>query len=160
MKTRKSILSASLVALSIVSGGVSAHGGAGMGMMNQGPGMGMHGMGMGMMNQGQGMGMMDHGMMQGMMSMSPDQLDEAQLDKIAEHMTTMHRQMEKIAETTDPEARRELVREHLKSKQEFMHERRKMMMERRANQQKEGSWQQHMEQRMQHMEQMMKQQQQ
>ena len=159
MKTFKSCVFASAISLTLLSGAALAHGGYGSGgMMNpemgtMQHGAGMMGHGMGMMQSGSGM--MGHGM--GMMGMSVEDLGPEQLDLIGEHIQLMHEQKEKIANAEDPEARRALVKEPLKSMQGFMHARRAMMMENMKKKQMHGSWRQQIEQRMHRMEEMMKQ---
>jgi hypothetical protein len=90
---------------------------------HQGGGMtmpGMTGQGSGMMGQGSGMmGMMAPGTMRGG-AMAGGELSDEQLDRMAEHMIGQHARMQQLAETDDPEVRRDLLREHFESMQEFM----------------------------------------
>lgn len=143
MKTRKSVLRTSLVALTLVSAGAFGHTGQGQG------GMGMMG-GMGM-KPGQGM----HGPT-GMMDMSVDDMSPEQLDQIGEHIQAMHESMQKVADASDLEARRDPVKKHIAAMQAFMRERHEVMREQAEKRAKAGEWQQHMEQRMHLMEEMIK----
>jgi hypothetical protein len=81
----------------------------------RGPRSGMMGGGMmggGMM--GGGAGGMGPGMMYG------GQITDEHLDRMAEHMAERHQRMHQIAETTDKEERRKLMREHFQSMRQFM----------------------------------------
>lgn len=49
-----------------------------------------------------------------------DALTPEQLDRIGERIAEMYNQARQIAEATDPEQRRELVKEHLGSMQSMM----------------------------------------
>jgi len=186
MKTRKTLVRTTVLALVLASttsfaqgmqGGMGMTPGQGMqGGMGMTPGQGMQGCmgmmrgqgmqgGMGMMpGQGMqgGMGMMPgQGMqggmgMMGMMGMSAEDMSPEQLDLMGNHIQSMHEQMSRIAEESDPEARRTLVKEHLASMQQFMRERMKMMQDIEAKRNQADSWRAQMEQRMHRMEEMMK----
>lgn len=99
--------------------------GPGYGWMGHGPGW-MMGPGHGWMGYGPGH-MMGYGY-RGMMGpgkggmyrrggMDPDRLSDEMLDRIGERIAARHQATQEIATETDPAARRELVREHLKSRQ-------------------------------------------
>jgi hypothetical protein len=97
----------------------------------------------GMMGGYGGMGMM--------MGQSPEQLSDDELDRMAEYIREMHIQAARIAAADDPAERRELVRQHLSSMQNFMHQR----MD--GNSHGAGHWRDGLEERVRHMEEMMKQ---
>lgn len=86
-------------------------------MMGYGPG---HMMGYGpghMMGYGHGWMMgPGRGWMWGGAGMDPDRLSDELLDRIGERIAERHQAMQQIASETDPAARRELVREHLKKR--------------------------------------------
>lgn len=79
------------------------------GMMGRGYGSPM---GPGMMGQGYG-GVMGPGMMYG------GQLTEEQIDQMSEQMAEGYKRMQKLAETSDREERRKLMREHFQWMQQF-----------------------------------------
>jgi hypothetical protein len=81
----------------------------GPGMMGQGYGSAM---GPGMMGRGYG-GAMGPGMMYG------GQLSEEQIDQMSEQMAEGYKRMQKLAETSDREERRKLMREHFQWMQQF-----------------------------------------
>jgi len=65
------------------------------------------------------MGMMGPGMM-GPGMMRDGRISDEHLDRMAELMAERHQRMQRLAETTDKEERRELLREHFRSMREFM----------------------------------------
>ena len=96
------------------------------------------------------MGRQGNGMMSMMMGMYDRYMNDKQLDMMGAHMSSMHKQMDKIAAEEDEIARRQLLRDffsnmqaHMKAPQETMG-----MMHGPETE----NWQQHMEGRMQQME--------
>ncbi len=117
-----------LAAAMVFTGTAAAHGGQyggskydGMGMHQESPmrpGMGMHGGDCSMSGRG------------GMHGMHAGSLDDEDLDRIGEHIGSMYRRMQEIAQAEDAGTRRELVREHLAAMHEFTHERHERMRQR------------------------------
>jgi len=118
-----------LLAVAMVFAGTAdAHGGRYGGTKHDGmrvhhgspmrSGIGMHGADCSMSGRG------------GMHGAHAGELDDEDLDRIGEHIGSMYRRMQEIAEAEDAGTRRELVREHLAAMHEFTHERHERMRQR------------------------------
>ena len=116
MKVKTGLLLGSLFAASLCLGSAQAQGMMGDYPQGYGPTPGMMGGGRpgGPMPGGMG------GPMGGMGMMDPDSMSDQQIDMMGERMASMYLQMKAIAEASDPEQRRALVREHMRNMQSFM----------------------------------------